>query len=260
MLNYIKGIWASRYFWLHLVGADLRSRWQRSAVGIFWCMLQPLGMTCLLTLVFSRIFHADMLTYAPYILSGFIVWDYISSTLINGTLAFVQADSYIKQCKQPLAIYTLRLVLGNMVTLMLASLVLIAWVLLVSRQPIHVSCLAVLTFFPCIALMLWPFATILAYFATRFRDLPHLMGLILQSIWFISPVYFEAHIFRDNHIGFLVDNNPIYHILEIIRAPLLLGQWPHIIDYAFCIGIAMVGMCCMIWTAWRMESKTIFYL
>jgi len=137
--RYIRGIWASRYFWTHLSLADLRSRWRRSFFGVLWTIIQPLGLTLLLSVVFGRIFNTSIVEYAPYILSGMVVWEFVSASSINGSLSFVQADAYIKQCQHPLAIYTLRTVLTNLIVLLLASSSLIAWVLIVMPQKLRLG-------------------------------------------------------------------------------------------------------------------------
>jgi lipopolysaccharide transport system permease protein len=254
------GIWDARYFWVHLSLADLRSKWRRSFMGMMWSILQPLGMTLLLALVFSRLFHVDIVLYAPYILSGIITWEFMASSLTGGSLAFVQADAYIKQCKHPLAIYTLRLVLSNLIVLMLASSVLWVWALIVLPQNIGLAWLSILVFFPLIALIIWPLASLLAYLGARFRDIPHAMGLVLQAIWFISPVYFEEKMFRNGGLNALVDYNPIYHLLQIIRAPILEGRWPTLNNYLFCIGTALFFTLLAVLVGRRAERNVIFYL
>lgn len=260
MKAYAKGIWSTRYFWTHLVLSDLRSKWRRSFMGVFWSILQPLGLTVLITIVFSRLFHTEIKFYAVYILSGIITWEYISSSLTGGSLAFVQADAYIKQCKHPLAIYTLRLGLSNLIILFLASLSLWLWSSVVSPKNINGSWIAILSFFPIILAMTWPLASILAYFGARFRDIPHAMGLILQAFWFISPVYFEAKMFRSGGLDRLVDFNPIYHLLQIIRAPIMDGQWPTMDNYLFCIGTALILSILAIFIGRKAEPRVIFYL
>jgi lipopolysaccharide transport system permease protein len=254
------GIWEARYFWLHLSLADLRSKWRRSFMGMMWSILQPLGMTLLLALVFSRLFHVDIVLYAPYILSGIITWEFMASSLTGGSLAFVQADAYIKQCKHPLAIYTLRLILSNLIVLMLASSVLWVWVLIVLPQNIGLPWLSVLTFFPLVALIIWPLASLLAYLGARFRDIPHVMGLVLQAVWFISPVYFEEKMFRNGGLNGLVDYNPIYHLLQIVRAPILEGQWPTLNNYLFCLATALLFTLLAVLIGRKAEPNVIFYL
>lgn len=229
-------------------------------MGVMWSILQPLGMTILLSFVFSRLFHANILTYAPYILSGIIAWEFMASSLTNGALAFVQGDAYIKQCKHPLLIYTLRLTLSNIIVLMLASTVLLAWSAIMMPEHFNWSWLAILSFYPMIALITLPLSTLLAYYGARFRDIPHMMGLLLQAIWFISPVYFQTEMFRQGGLGVLVDYNPIYHLLQIVRAPLLEGQWPAPYDYFFCFIMAIIFSLIAIAVGRKAERNVIFYL
>lgn len=260
MIAYWEGIWDARYFWTHLALADLRSRWRRSFFGVLWSIIQPLGMTLLLALVFSKLFHSDIFTYAPYILSGIIVWECVTACVTGGALSFVQADAYIKQCKHPLAIYTLRTVLTSLIVLFLASIALFGWSAIVLPQHLGLSWLAAFSIFPILGLILWPLATLLAYIGARFRDVPHATGLLMQALWFISPVYFEASMFRKGGLDALVDYNPVYHLLQLVRAPLLDGKWPTTANYVFPL-LAAVLFTLLAWFVGRTaERKVIFYL
>jgi homopolymeric O-antigen transport system permease protein len=259
-MSYAAQVWAARYFWTHLALADLRTRWRRSFLGAVWSLLQPLGMTLLLTFVFSRIFGSDIHTYAPFIFSGMITWEYVASTVSGGSLAFVQADAYIRQTRHPLAIYTLRTALTNVIVFGFASIGLIVWVLVAMPQNFGWPWLAAVLMLPILVITGWAVATLLAYFATRFRDIPHALGLILQALWFVSPVYFEPDIFRKAGLAGLVDWNPIYHLLEIVRAPLLNGRWPTLQNYAWSLGFATVAGVLALTAGRRLERRMIFFL
>lgn len=260
MNSYVKDIWGSRYFWTHLSLSDLRSRWRRSFFGAFWSIIQPLGLTALLSVVFGSIFKTSIKEYAPYILSGMVVWEFITATATGGSLAFVQADAYIKQTRHPLAIYTLRTTLTNLIVMLLASVSLIGWVLLVMPQNFGLPWLSALLIFPLVAMIAWPMATLLAYIGVRFRDVPHALGLVFQAFWFISPIYLEARLFREGDLHGLLDYNPIYHLLQIVRAPLLRGEWPTTENYVYCLATATIAAL-LAWLVGRSaERKVIFYL
>ncbi|MGQ9557381.1 MAG: ABC transporter permease [Desulfurispora sp.] len=260
MKKYWQGIWAARYFWMHLALSDLRARWRRSFLGMLWSIIQPLGMTALLSIVFSKIFNTDIRLYAPYVLSGMIFWEFVTSTAIGGSLAFVQADAYIKQCRHPLAIYTLRTTITNLFVLMLASIGLVIWVLVIMPQNFGWCWLAALSLYPLVALTVWPLVTMLAYIGVRFRDVPHALGLVFQALWFVSPIYFEDKLFRNGNLDVLVDYNPVYHLLEIIRAPLLRGEWPTIENYYFCFSTMIIFSLLALYIGSRAEERVIFYL
>jgi lipopolysaccharide transport system permease protein len=260
MSTYLLGIWQARYFWSHLCLSDLRARFRRSFLGASWSVVQPLGMTLLISVVFSKMFHISLAEYAPYILSGLVLWEFVIGTAVGGAWSFVQADAYIKQCHHPLAIYTLRTTLANLIVFGMGSLSLVLWVLSTSPQHVNWSWLAALLVFPIGAMIAWPLATTLAYVSARFRDLPHALGLLFQALWFVSPVYFEVRMFRANGLQGLVDYNPIYHLLEIVRAPLLRGAWPSAENFAYCLG-TIAALVLLAWLVGRKaEKKVIFYL
>lgn len=260
MAKYFHEIWIARYFWWHLAMSDLRSRWRRSFFGVLWSIIQPLGLTLLLSFVFSRIFNTDIGDYAPYILSGMIIWEYVTATVQGGALAFVQADAYIKQTRHPLAIYTLRTVVSGLAVLSLASVSLFVWVFIAMPENFSWAWLAVPTALPLLLAVVWPCATIMAYFSTRFRDIPYALGLVFQAMWFVSPIYFKESVFRNGDLSILLDYNPIYHLLEIVRAPLLRGEWPEPVNYAWVLGVALVFALVAASIGRVAEKRVIFYL
>lgn len=260
MREYFAGIWAARYFWMHLALSDLRSRWRRSFLGIFWSVVQPLATALLLATVLAKLFQTSIRSYAPFVFSGMIVWDFVIAVSTGGALSFVQADAYIKHFRHPLAIYSLRTVIANLVVLMLASLPMFLWAEIAQPERFGIAWLSALSIFPILLAMFWPLTTLLAYCGSRLRDLPNLMMILLQAVWFISPVYFETGMFRRAGLSALVDYNPVFHLLQIVRAPLLEGRWPSGADYGTCAAMAIL----FTFLAWlvgrKAEKRVIFYL
>jgi lipopolysaccharide transport system permease protein len=214
----------------------------------------------LLAVVLAKLFQTDIRTYAPFIISGMIVWDFIMAVSTGGALSFVQADAYIKHYRHPLAIYSLRTALANLAVLMLASLPMFIWTAIAKPEHFGIQWIAALSIYPVLLLIFWPLVTLLAYAGSRFRDLPNVMMLVLQAMWFVSPVYFETGMFRRAGLNFLVDNNPVYHLLQLVRAPLLEGKWPSAKDYEFCAGM-MILFASLAWAVGRKaEKRVIFYL
>ena len=106
----------------------------------------------------------------------------------------------------------------------------------------------------------WPLATLLGYIGARFRDLPHALGLVFQAFWFVSPIYFEPKVFRGGGLDGLVDYNPIHHLLQIVRAPLLHGEWPTLENYGYCFGLIAIITLLAVLMGRSAEKKVIFYL
>lgn len=259
-VSYVKNIWAARYFWLHLSLADIRAKYRRSILGLAWAVIQPFMMTLLLTFVMGSFFKTEMGSYAPFIFSGLITWEFIVSSSVTGCTAFTNAEGYIKQFRHPLMIYTLRAVIPCFVNFFYAFIGLIIWVLVWKPSNFGFSWISLPLSFGMLFLFTWPLTTINAFIGTKFRDFTQLIVILLQVVYYISPIFFLPKMFLDAHLSFLLQYNPIAHLLNLIRSPLMRGEFPHSEDYLYTlIAILFLWFCSWI-VIQRTEKKVIFYL
>ena len=107
MTAYVSEIWRLRHFWLALVRVNLRRCYRHSILGLGWSLLLPLSMTVVLCTVFATLFDVEVRTFAPYLLAGLTVWNFLTSVMTQGCQSFLQGESYIRQHPAPLAIYPL---------------------------------------------------------------------------------------------------------------------------------------------------------
>ncbi len=257
---YLKNIWNSRYFWTHLALADIRTKYRRSMLGLAWALIQPLTLTLLLAFIMGNFFHAPINDYAPFIFSGLIIWEFITSSAVTGCMSFINAEGYIKQFTHPLMIYTLRNVIPSMINLLCAFVGLVMWVLIWNPGNFGLSWLSLATAFPLLFFFAWPICTITAFVGVRFRDLSQLILIFLQIVYYVSPIFFMPKLFINAHLGFLIEFNPIYHLLNLFRKPLLEGNVPAAADY-FYVFLAIGLLWLIVWLLVRRhENKVIFYL
>ena len=93
MKDYVSKIYELRYFIWHLVKLDLRNKFRRSKLGMIWTFLSPLCLTLIMSVVFSVVFHYNIATYAPYVLSGILFWDVLSSAFQAGAYVIISKDT-----------------------------------------------------------------------------------------------------------------------------------------------------------------------
>jgi ABC-type polysaccharide/polyol phosphate export permease len=87
--------------------------------------------------------------------------------------------------------------------------------------------------------LLW-IALILGVACARFRDLPQMVGSVLQVVFYLTPIMWLPKSLPANVSAYLLDFNPAYHLLEIVRAPLL-GYPPSAMNWAVSGLLAAVG-------------------
>ena len=211
-------------------------------------------------LVMSRVFGSSIVEYAPFVFSGLIFWEFLSSTVMTGCNAFINAEGYIRQFPQPLLIYSLRSTLASLTNFALGMTGLIIWIVVWRPQNTGIALLSLPFILASYFVMAWPLATLTAFYGTRFRDLPQFLVIALQAVWYVSPVFFEPKLFRNAGVGFLVDWNPIYYLLQIVRAPLIDGVLPSATTWLCLIACVSLAAVWALDQARTSERSLVLYL
>lgn len=240
--------------------SDVRARYRRSLLGLMWAVLVPMLMTALLTFVIGKVFQSPAKNLAPFIFSGLVVWEFLVSTAVMGCGCLINGAPYIKQFRHPLAIYALRCVVVALVNLILGLFGLAVYVALARTENLGVFLLGTLLAVPFYALVAWPLSIIASFLNSRFGDTQQMIGILLQMLYFASPVFIEPEFFRNGGLTSLVDRNPIYHLLNLVRAPALSGNFAPIESFVYSAGLAVLLWLVAARMIAKQESRMIFYL
>jgi ABC-type polysaccharide/polyol phosphate export permease len=225
--------------WVRLGFQDVRLRFRRSIIGVGWIFLNLAIMILAIGLIYGRLFGQDMQTFIPYLSVGLITWNYLTNSIVEGGQAFVVSEGYIKQISLPLYIYVFRsfVSIGITTAISWAAYVMIA---ILYRVPLHRGTLWVI---PGLLLQMVASLFLIAIFAhlnARFRDVAQLAAVIMQVAFYVTPVIFPADLLRSRGLGIAIDANPLYHLLEVVREPLLNGQAASGLSYLAVGGILVV--------------------
>lgn len=264
MIAYCQSIWRFRHFWLSLVKLDLRTRYRRSLLGIGWSLLHPVCMTAILCVVFHKLFHLSLVDYAPHVLAGLAVWQYVLTCSLQGCQSFFQGEHYIRQTPMPLAIFPLRttlaatfhfLVAMGLVVGMLAILALGGW-----RPWNPLGVVGALPGLGLLFLLCWSLAVIFGTMTVYFHDVQHLSEVGFQMLFYATPIMYQASLLESHGLGWLLRVNPVVVMLRLVREPLLDGTLPSLGSYAQ--GLALIalagGVACVLLA--RIQKRLIFHL
>jgi ABC-type polysaccharide/polyol phosphate export permease len=262
MIHDVTAIWSFRHFWMSLVRLDLRNRYRRSVLGIGWSLLHPLAMTVVFCAVFSKVLNqADWRSYAPFLLAGMAVWDFVRNSLVIGCHAFLQNDSYIRQCPLPYSIYPLRVVIGLGIHFLISLFVVVAMAGVLARGwEVLPSLVMILPGVVCVAIFSWGIATVGAFVTVFFHDIKHLIEVAAQVFFFLTPIMYSRSLLDNKGLGFLADLNPVNLYLELIRTPLLTGQPPGWGLIAGGAALALIALALAAGAGAWLQKKVIFHL
>ncbi|MEV0677143.1 ABC transporter permease [Actinosynnema sp. NPDC050436] len=247
----IRDAWRQRELWGHLGWQDIKQRYRRSVIGPLWITIS-MGTTALaLGLLYSQLLGQDLSTFLPYVTVGFIIWNFVLGVVTEGTEVFIANEGLIKHLPAPVTVHVLRMV-WRQVLFFLHNLVVYAVVLAVFFPALTQEYVmegdkvvqpgiswAILLAIPAFALLVvnavWV-AVLFGIISTRFRDIPPVIHSFIQLVFFMTPIVWHVGVLNKvtgegegDWKLLIAEFNPIFHFLEIVRAPLLGQQqdWHH---------------------------------
>jgi lipopolysaccharide transport system permease protein len=218
---------------------DVKQRYRRSKLGPFWLTISMGVMIGALGLVFGGIFNTPMQEFLPFLAIGIVLWTFFSTVINEGCTAFITAEPMIKQLPLPLFLHVMRVIWRN-ILILAHNLLIIPLLFLLFLKPLDVvSLLAIPGFFLSLLNLTWV-ALLIGILCTRYRDLTQIVNSVLQIAFYVTPIIWMPAMLTDRHGYVYLDINPLFHMTEVIRAPLL-GSAPTMTNWLVSLGLAMVG-------------------
>ena len=225
------------HLWGLLGWQDIRGRYRRSKLGPFWITISMGVLVAALGTLYGSILKVEITVYLPHLTLGFIVWGLISSLITESCSAFTSAGSIITQVNLPLSVHVYRVVWRNLIIFFHNAVIFVVVAVIFSIWPGWAGLLAL----PGLALVclngVWA-GLLLGAVSARFRDVPPIVSSIVRIVFFVTPIIWMPGLLP--HRAVFLDFNPFFHILELVRAPLL-GQMPGLISWLAVFGITLLG-------------------
>lgn len=245
----IRNGWKRRVLWGTLGMHDIRQRYRRSALGPFWITASMGVMVAALGLVYSQIFKIDVAEYLPFLATGIIVWGLISALVNEGSNAFISGAHLIQQLAAPLSIHVYRVLWTNTIIFAHNILIVVVVGLWFRVNPGWTVLLTIPGLLLVLLNGLW-IGLLVGLISARFRDIPMIAASIVQVMFFITPVIWKPDMLSGRTL--LLHGNPFYHLVEIVRGPML-GQVPSVDNWIAAVVMAVVGwgVALLFYTAYR---------
>ncbi|ENQ6478030.1 TPA: ABC transporter permease [Klebsiella quasipneumoniae subsp. similipneumoniae] len=221
-------------------GQDIRQRYKRSRLGPFWITISMAVMITTMGLVFGNLFKTDVKEFLPFLTLGLIIWSFILGSITEGCEALISAEGIIKQLPVPLHVHVLRVVWKNFI-IFLHNIVIFPFVLLAVGKGVSWDIFLAIPGFLLLVLNLSWFLMIIAMVCARFRDMTQIILSIMQVVFYLTPVIWMPKLLSHRVGQVLLDLNPLYHLIDIVRAPLL-GQVPALSSYILAMVMGIIGL------------------
>ena len=222
-----------------LVKRDFKARYDRSVLGMFWCVLQPTLTMGLLYAVFSLFFKSAIPNFPLYLISGIVFYQFFVETTTTAMRSIQENAGLIAKVKVPLWTYPVTRAVSSLVNFLFALIPLFCVVLL-TRAPLRPTMLLLCYSTACMLLFALGVGLFLAALAVFFHDVKFLWGFACMLCMYATPIFYPEEVLMRGH-HWMVYFNPIYHVVHFSRL-VLNGSVPPATEFAACALFALVSI------------------
>lgn len=225
-------LWRQRELIKQFVKREVTGRYRGSYLGIVWSFLNPLFMLVVYTFVFSVVFKARWSTessskteFALILFCGITTFNLFAEIVTRAPGLIVNNVNYVKKVVFPLEILPV-VVLGSAFVHGCISLSILTISLAVLLGVFHWT----IIFLPLVLLPLVLLSTGLGWFLASLgvflRDIGHIIGVVVQVLMFLSPIFYpvSAIPIELQPIYYI---NPLSYVVEDMRRIMVWGQLPN---------------------------------
>jgi lipopolysaccharide transport system permease protein len=258
----LRELWRQRALVGQLARRDIQSRYRGSFLGMLWSLVTPLTLLGIYTFVFGRVFVArwpesethGLDSLALILFCGLIPYTIFAECVGRAGTLVVSNPNFVKKVVFPLETLPVMVLVSALYQAGISLLILLAVDLLWFRHLSATLPLLPIVLLPLICLTLgvsW-FATALGVFI---RDTPQAITVLLQILFFATPIFYPLAAIPAQYRGFLA-MNPLAPAIQDVRRVALWGQWPEWGLFGWELAASL--LCMMAGYAWFMRTRRAF--
>lgn len=207
-----------------LTSREIKRKYARSYLGVFWSVLNPLLNMAVISLIFTQVFSRSIENYPIYYLCGYILWQMFTNSTNHAMTALVDNKMLLIRVKLPMEIFVLARVYTAIVNLGYSLVAFLIMLIVFKVTPnIYMLLAPIIMMFLILFSLGISFVLSIAY--VFFGDVKHLYSVVLTLWMYCSALFYPI----DNLTGIIrmvVTNNPIFVYINCLRSVIMQGQLP----------------------------------
>jgi homopolymeric O-antigen transport system permease protein len=237
---------------------ELRVRYKRSVLGFVWALLNPLLMMIVLTLVFGTIMRFSIDHYAVFLLSMLLPWTFFTQALTYSVESVVGNADLLKKVRIAKLVFPVSAVVSNIINFLL-SLIPLALLIVVLRFPLHWTWIYLPI--PMVGLFLFTLGSAFFFASVNvfFRDISHIVQIILSAWFYVSPIIYSLDFIPAKH-RWLFKFNPMLYVLNGFRLSIYYGQLPSWQSVGMSLACGVAALVVGFGLFRRLQESFVFYV
>ncbi|NLK27601.1 MAG: ABC transporter permease [Clostridiales bacterium] len=243
---------------MELVSRDIKIRYRRSVLGLFWTLLNPILMMTVMTLVFSGLFRFDIENFPIYFFTGHILFTFLTESTTNGMHSIVESSNLINKVYIPKYLFPLSKVLSSGVNLIF-SFVAMIFVMIATGVKFYSTMLLTPLIIFYLLLLAAGLSLILASCQVFFRDTAQLYSVFTLLWMYLTPIFYPVSLLGDK-LKIALTLNPMVHYITYFRNIVLDNKVPSLQQNITCLVMGLMFFCFGLCVFYRKQDKFILHI
>ena len=217
---------------------DIGGKYKKSFLGILWSFINPLLQIAVYAFVFQIILKSEIPNYTVYLCCGLIPWQYFSAVILRGAASIIDNGNIIKKVYFPREILPISVVTSEGVNFLISTIIILGFTIF---GGIGLS-FNILWYFVIVAIQYIVsigFAFIVSSFSVYFRDLLHLLGILIQLLFYATPIVYAPNTIPEN-FQWILKFNPMTYVINGYRDIFYYKQMPDLSSMAIVLVIGII--------------------
>ena len=208
-------------------------------MGVAWWFVGPLLTTAVLVAAFAGIFgipRSELADYTTYVLSGVVFVNFVTSATLGVTTSVANNRTVIGRVQVWAFSYPVVSMVVALVSFLIGLLFVLVASILAGNSP------SFLVVFPIVFLLALVFGVgvTLAVLHVHSEDVGNILPVLLQALFYLTPVFYQESQWPDSYSRFL-GLNPLLPPLRLFRDLTVAGNF-QISDLVLSLMFAMVSL------------------
>lgn len=205
---------------------EIRGKYKGSFLGVLWSFINPLLQALVYAIVFPYVLKTNQDNYVVFIILGIIPWNFFITTIAQGTTTILQNAGIIKKVYFPREILPISVATSALVNFLISCIIMFIFVIV---GGIGISPYILLL--PLIIITQYIFSLGIIFITSAInvyiRDAEYIINFGLNMLFYATPVLYSTTLFENSSIKWLIELNPMTHIITCYRDILFYKSPPH---------------------------------
>lgn len=218
----LRELWTYRELVRNMILRDLRTRYKNSTLGYVWTQLAPLLMMLIFLFVFTLLIPQGIALFPVFLIVALLPWNFCAEAVMGGTRSVIDNANLINKVFFPREVLPLTSVLSSLVNYLL-SLPMMFLVMALTQWLIlgRLNFSWTFAYLPVVLILQTLFLVGVVFFlsalAVFFRDTVHLIGILIQFWFFLTPIFYSLDIIGEPLARVIRWINPMASLVDFYR-------------------------------------------